>query len=311
METAVNVTAGMIAERVSASATTGSDTAVLPQNTCVASLSLTDAGNIEAQPAKTRNSIWTAASYNGIRRNDLGGDYHGGITNGVVGYDRQLNSAFVVGLALGFENVDIITGYDYGTLKSNSGTIAPYLGVILADWLVLDTSVGYTAIGYDFMRDSNTTKVTGKTDASRYFGSADLTATRHYDRVKVFGQVGYLELSETQHSYTESNATRHPTNTIYFGQVHATVGTGYDFPTDFGTVTPSVSVRYEYDTVQPGAIFLGNGVYSSTKPDGVVFGFGVDVKTHDDLSFGLKATTTQFRDHTDAFSAVGNVKYRF
>ena len=317
---AVNVTAGMISERVSSSAASGNDVTITPTaNVGVTDpcapvpvvLNVTESATPDAAQVKTRNSIWSAASYNGIRRNDLGGDYHGGVTNAVVGYDRLITSNLVVGLALGFENVDIITGYDSGTLKSNSGTIAPYIGVILTDWLVLDASVGYTGIGYDFMRTSNGAKITGKTDASRFFGSADLTATQHYGRIKMFGQLGYLELSETQKYYIETDNTSHSTNTIYFGQVHATVGAGYDFLADFGKITPTISVRYEYDTVQPGAVFLGNGVYSSSKPDGVVFGFGVDVKTHDDLSFGVKGTTTQFRDHTDAFSVAGNIKYRF
>lgn len=309
--TTVNVTAGMIAERVSTSAATGSYTVDLPKNTCVTVSHLTDTEELVAPRAKSRNSIWSAASYDGFRRNDIGGDYHGGVINGVVGYDRLVTRSLILGVALGFENVDIVTGYDAGTLKANSGAIAPYVGIILTDWLVLDASLGYTKIAYDFMRMSNATKVTGKTDATRYFGSIDLTAAQHYDRLKVFGQLGYLELSETQSNYTESNNTNHQANTIFFGQVHATIGTGYDVDTGIGTVTPSVSVRYEYDVVQPSAIFLGNGVYSSHKPDGVVFGLGVDVKTHDELSFVLKGTTTQFRDHTDAFSVAGNVKYRF
>lgn len=310
---AVNLTAGMISERVSVSAASGSDVTTTPTT------NVGDCGNLnlaesdaDAGPVatKTRNNVWTSASYNGIRRSDLGGDYHGGITNVVVGYDRKLNDWLIAGLAVGYENVDIITGFDNGTLKGNSGTIAPYVGLILTDWLVADFTVGYTGINYNYTKNFNTSK--GSNSADRYFGSTALTASQRYDRIKLSEQIGYLQLQESQGSYAETDGTNHQDNVIKFGQLHGTVTGGYEFLTENKTsITPALSVRYDYDVISPSSMLLTTGNYSSHSRAGVVFGLGVDVKTADNISFGLKGTTTQFRTNTEAFSVVGNVKYRF
>ena len=213
-------------------------------------------------------------------------------------------------MAVGYENVDIITGFDNGTLKGNSGTIAPYVGLILTDWLVADFTVGYTGINYNYTKNFNTSK--GSNSADRYFGSTALTASQRYDRIKLSEQIGYLQLQESQGSYAETDGTNHQDNVIKFGQLHGTVTGGYEFLTENKTsITPALSVRYDYDVISPSSMLLTTGNYSSHSRAGVVFGLGVDVKTADNISFGLKGTTTQFRTNTEAFSVVGNVKYRF
>ncbi|MEI6559010.1 MAG: autotransporter outer membrane beta-barrel domain-containing protein [Rhodospirillaceae bacterium] len=308
---AVNLTAGMISERVSVSATSGSDTTVTPTaNVCADSFAGSDA-DIGPAAIKTRNNLWTSASYNGIRRSDLGGDYHGGITNVVVGYDRKLNNWLIAGLAVGYENVDIITGFDNGTLKGNSGTIAPYVGLVLTDWLVADLAVGYTGIHYDYTKNFKASK--GSNSADRYFGSTALTASQRYDRIRLSEQIGYLQLQESQGRYAETDGTNHQDNVIKFGQIHGTISGGYEFRTEDNdtSITPTASVRYDYDVISPSSMLLTTGTYSSRSRSGVVFSLGVEVKTADDISFGLKGTSTQFRANTDAFSVVGNIRYRF
>ena len=313
---AVNLTAGMISERVSVSASSGTDVTTTPTTSMWDGCGPPPSGLAESDAdvgpvtTKTRNNVWTSASYNGIRRSDLGGDYHGGITNVVVGYDRKLNNWLIAGLAVGYENVDIITGFDNGTLKGNSGTIAPYAGLILTDWLVADFTVGYTGINYDYTKNYNASK--GSNSADRYFGSTALTASQRYDRIKLSEQIGYLHLQESQGSYAETDGTKHQDNIIKFGQIHGTVTGGYEFLTEGNTsITPALSVRYDYDVISPSSMLLTTGNYSSHSRSGVVFGIGVDIKTADNVSFGLKGTTTQFRTNTEVFSVVGNVKYRF
>lgn len=259
--------------------------------------------------SKRLNAVWAGGSYNHIKKADVNGRYAGDVKNGVVGYDRRVTKDLILGLATGYETVDITTHYNSGSVQGDSVSLSPYLGYIFTDWLSLDASLGYSWIDYDFSR--NAKAVTGSTSAGRVFGSANLNATHRYGDFKLRSALGYLRLYEQQDAYRESNGTAVDKSEVNFGQVRATLGGGYDIATGIGVFTPNAFVRAEYDLPASHSVMVGNGWMSSSDRTGAVFGLGLDAAIQDDLLLNLTVTSTQFRQNTDAYSIIANVRYSF
>lgn len=258
---------------------------------------------------KRLNSLWTGGSYNHVKKGDVNGRYAGDVKNGVVGYDRRVTRDLILGVAAGYEAVDISTQYNHGEVEGDSVSLSPYLGYIINDWLSADASLGYSWIHYDFVRDYNT--VHGSTNAGRVFGSANLNATQRLGNLGLKGGLGFLRLYEQQAGYTDSTGANVDKAEVNFGQLRATIGGGYDFVTGFGTLTPNAFVRAEYDLPAAHSVMVGNGWQSSSDRTGAVFGLGLDAAIGQDLLLNLTATSTQFRQNTEAYSLVGNVRYSF
>jgi outer membrane autotransporter protein len=258
---------------------------------------------------KRLNSVWTAGSLNHVKKGDVNGRYNGDVKNGVVGYDRRVTRDLILGIAAGYENVDITTEYNRGTVEGDSISLSPYLGYIINDWLSADASLGYSWIGYDFSRDSNS--VRGSTRAGRVFGSANLNATHRMGDLGLRSSLGVLRLYEQQDGYTDSSGTKVDKSEINFGQMRATVGAGYDVVTGFGTLTPNAFVRAEYDLPAAHSVMVGNNWQSSSDRTGAVFGLGLDATVGKDLLLNLTATSTQFRQNTEGYSLSGNIRYNF
>lgn len=255
------------------------------------------------------NSVWAGGSYNHVKKGDTNGRYNGDVKNGVVGYDRRVTKDLILGLATGYEQVDIATEYNQGTVEGSSVSVSPYLGYVINDWLSLDATLGHTWIDYDFTRNSRA--VNGSTTAGRWFGSTNLNATHRLGDFKLRGGVGYLRLYEQQEAYRDSTGTQVDKAEVNFGQIRTTVGGSYDIVTGFGVLSPNAFVRMEYDTPSSHSVMVGSNWMSSTDRTGAVFGLGVDAAIDKDLLLNVTVTSTQFRQNTEAYSVVGNVRYSF
>jgi outer membrane autotransporter protein len=258
---------------------------------------------------KRLNSVWSSGSYNHVKKADVNGRYGGDVKNGVVGYDRRVTRDLILGIAAGYEAVNISTQYNHGEVEGDSVSLSPYVGYVINDWLSADATLGYSWIHYDFVRDYNT--VHGSTNAGRVFGSANLNATQRLGNLGLKGGLGFLRLYEQQAGYTDSTGANVDKAEVNFGQLRATIGGGYDFVTGFGTLTPNAFVRAEYDLPAAHSVMVGNGWQSSSDRTGAVFGLGLDAAIGQDLLLNLTATSTQFRQNTEAYSLVGNVRYSF
>lgn len=342
-QVASSVTAGLIAQRVntaaSASISTGgaggaggtvttsspSQTANVGPSSTVSSCTpapepeptLNDDGNAasrqgaDAARAKSGkiNAVWLASSVTWLNKTDKNGNYGGSVSNAVVGYDRRLSENLIGGIALGYEKVLINTRYvaNGGSVEGDTVSVAPYLGYVLADWLVLDASAGYARVMYRFK--ANATE-TGDSTANRFFGSTNLTAFERMGDTLFKASVGYLRIGEFQGSYTSSQATFNRASLANFGQLQGTLSAGHDFRTSQGIFTPNAFVRYEYDVPHSAKVDLADGYRSTTDRDGVVFGLGFDAAL-EDFKINLAATTTQFRTNTEMYGVAANVRYSF
>lgn len=255
------------------------------------------------------NSVWAGGSYNHVKKGDTNGRYNGDVKNGVVGYDRRVTQNLILGVATGYEQVDITTEYNSGTVEGSSVSVSPYLGYVINGWLSVDATIGHTWIKYDFTQNGGSVK--GSTDAGRWFGSTNLTATHRLGDFRLRGSVGYLRLYEQQDGYRDSTGAQVDKSEVNFGQIRTTVGGAYDIAASFGVLSPNAFVRMEYDTPTSHSVMVGNSWMSSSDRTGAVFGLGVDAAIGNDLVFNVTATSTQFRQNTEAYSLIGNVRYSF
>jgi len=314
-------TAGIISDRISSIVTgfgggnVSAGSSPTANATCGPTLAMGEQTGISAgDNGAVVNGVWGSGSVTSVRKTDQGGDYAGNIANSVVGYDRRVGDDWLVGLAAGYELVSISTGYNAGTLKSNSGTISPYLGYSINDWLAADGTLGGTWIRYDYTRNSGAN--TGNSDAFRWFGSTNLTAFERLDSdnaTLLKASLGYIRLFENQNSYTETGPDGNfvAASQVNFGQLRSTFRADRDFDADIGRITPNVSIRFEEDLPHPQRISLGNGLVSSDSRFGVTFGGGVNLLTVDGLLVTVSGTTTQFRKNTEIYGGGLNVRYNF
>lgn len=272
-------------------------------------LGATTSAEAESKTAPRYNAVWAGGSYNRVKKGDVNGRYDGDVKNGVVGYDRRVTKNLILGLATGYEQVDITTEYNNGSVEGESVSLSPYLGYVINDWLSVDATLGHTWIDYEFRRNGSAVK--GSTKAGRWFGSTNLNATHRLGDFKLRGSVGYLRLYEQQDAYRDNTGAQVDESQVNFGQIRTTVGGSYDIVTGFGVLSPNAFVRMEYDTPASHSVMVGNNWMSSADRTGAVFGVGIDAALNNNLLFNLTATSTQFRQNTEAYSLVGNLRYSF
>jgi hypothetical protein len=270
--------------------------------------SQTKPGEMVDKSTGTQQGVWTGLSTNKIKKNDPSGHYSGHIHNGVVGYDTHVTPDIIAGVAVGYETVNIKTHYNSGKLEGRALTLAPYLGYRINDWLSADASIGRTSIDYTFLRDAS---ISGKTEAVRWFGSANLTARQKVDGFILSATGGYLALNEEQQAYTESNNVGVNKQLTSFGQVRGTLKAQYPMALSSGTFVPMASMRMEYDANHARASELSTTERSTTDPVGVVFGLGADMYLTNNVTMGLTGTTTKFRKNLDVYSLSGFLRYSF
>ncbi|NQV99838.1 MAG: autotransporter outer membrane beta-barrel domain-containing protein [Rhodospirillales bacterium] len=155
--------------------------------------------------------VWARGSWSIMDNSETGGEYDGTVSNFGVGVDYKVTDTVLLGVALGWENMNIDTAFNRGTYEGAGFTIAPYIGVNLSDQLYVSAVAGYSDIDYDFTRTLNGS-VTGATSGKRKFASANATYTvdkdvHGVDGLRLSPLAGIFWVSEKQQVYTDSNST--------------------------------------------------------------------------------------------------------
>ena len=75
--------------------------------------------------------------------------------NLMVGFDKIIAEKWIVGLAAGIENTEILTEYNGGVSDADGYTIAPYMAYFINDIFSVDAAGGYSYLDYDTTRIDN------------------------------------------------------------------------------------------------------------------------------------------------------------
>ncbi len=251
--------------------------------------------------------VWVEGSVTAIDKNETGLSMDGTVYTLIGGADYKFNDRGVVGLALGYDSVDIDTAFNNGTYESNGLTVAPYFGYALTPRWSIDLSGGYTWLDYDTSRNSSA--VRGSFDAGRWFGSANVNGTYSHNRWRFFPRLGVLYLSETQDGYTETGAgaTVVGEDSFDFGRLTGGLKLGYAF----NNVLPYAKVMGEWDFTTPDSVQKANGQFSNVDDGGVVLGLGVDVFRGPFTASLEGSYNSGLRDDLDIYQGKLRLRYDF
>tara|TARA_R110002110_G_scaffold314364_1_gene527536 strand:+ start:1278 stop:1667 length:390 start_codon:yes stop_codon:yes gene_type:complete len=125
--------------------------------------------------------------------------------------------------------------------------------------------------------------------------------------------LGYFYVTETQDAYTETGvgALTVPESKRHVGQIRIGGKAGYEIPTQFGSVTPYLSARAEFDVNKSSDPVLTSGATVSRDDQGATFGAGLKAAMGENMTFALQATTTAFRNDYEARGLSATLSFRF
>lgn len=139
-------------------------------------------------------NFWSNLNNNGTRQSYMGSNgfrtkNNADITTATIGADYGLTPSTVLGISAAFDD-GFGDGHNYSapagnTIATKGYVIAPYLGMQLTKTLSFDASVG---VGRGDMETSANTSA----EASRWFGAANLSYNRWFDRIQFTGKASLL-----------------------------------------------------------------------------------------------------------------------
>ena len=272
-------------------ATTGEDSAPSDQ-----------VSGLAAGSMKPKIGIWADAAYSRLIYSKDLENFDGSILSGVLGIDYAVQKNLLVGVAGGYEKVDLDTEFNRGSVDGSGWTVSPYAVYKVNDNYSVDISGGYSWINYDLERldPIDASKITGDQDANRWFVSANVKADHWYDNVHHGGSVGVLHAKEDQDNFTESNATNTAGATTNVGQGYVGARLGYLVSFEGGSMEPYMRAlgRYSYDDG-------GSGDASDA-----VVGLGTAM-TFGKFQLGIDGSAVVGRDDTKNYTGRLNARIEF
>lgn len=295
---ATDLVTGIISDRINSN-TSGGDQASLGGQTGMA-----------AGGAALTKGLWFNMAMTDIDDDHVGANYDGPIYTALLGYDTKVGDNLLLGLAVGYERIDIDTTFNGGTVDSDAWTIAPYLSYDINDMLSVNAAAGYTWASYDL---THSTSAIGSTDGERWFASTNLVARQSMGQWRLTETLGYFYVTETQDAYIETGvgALAVPESTSHLGQLRIGGKLGYEIATSFGYMTPYVSGRAEFDLSKSADPVLATGATVGYDDSGATFGTGVKAGIGEAMTLSLDLTTTAFRSDYEARMVSGTVTFNF
>lgn len=312
LRTATTQTANMVTGRISNALGGGASGFKVASNGFSAS-------GMAGGDADGKLGVWINGSWAGVEDNNTSTAYEGDIYTGVAGIDYRITPKAVIGLALGYEDVDIDTEYNGfngtdGNIDGDGYTIAPYIGYQLTDKISADLTAGYSSIDYDTLRYDPVTgnAITGSTDADRYFVNASINADYYFRntnwRLRSKGSVFYA--NEEKDAYTETETTGATVavaeEETELGQILIDERLGYTFK----NVEPYALVGLEFDYTDDEAP-VAAGQTTNDDDFGAKFGAGMDFQLGPNLTGGIEAYTVEFREDYDEYAVTGGLRLQF
>lgn len=276
---------------------------------------------VAAGGSEDKLGVWISGTYSDVEDDSPNTKFEGDVYSTMAGIDYKVSDSTLIGLAFGYESTEIDTEYNGsatqdGLLEADGYTIAPYIGLSLSESASANLTVGYSKLDYDTVRyDPNTSnRITGSTDAERYFVDASVAGTHMYDENwRVRGKVGVFYASEEKDAFTETETG---------GATIANASTD----SDLGQATLDVKLGYVYKQVEPYA--LAGVEYDFTKDEapvaagqtrsaldeedfGAKFGAGLNFQLAPNITGSFEGYTVEFRDDYSEYTFKGGLRATF
>ncbi len=220
----------------------------------------------------------------------------------------QANALVVV--SIGYESLDLNTGYNQGSIKDNGFTIAPYAGYALTDNLIFNFLLGYTYMENDVVRTQQSEpingsflnqgvtktfstslpeeRINGSLDSNRLLFSANVNYAKLINNWSFSAFVGYMYVNEITDNYQEKGG--HDLNVssqdIYLSETR--IGGRASYLTN--KFEPYVSVAYLYDN---------DWNYESSDRDELEGTVGLNWSPNDSWIVSLEPSNSFLRENTE------------
>jgi outer membrane autotransporter protein len=247
-------------------------------------------------------------SFNAGTNNDT--RFNGDIWVGVVGADYKMSSRVTLGVAGGYQLVDINTTFNAGKIKQTGFGVTPYMAVILNQNYYLDFSAGYWLLDNEVSRNAGTARASY--GGSRWNVGANLNGNWQRGKWVVGGVVGYQYINAKEDPYTETGsaavAGSITSDAVKIGQGKLGATAGYQM----GSVTPYGMARIEHNFLQP-TLVLNNGVggQPAANRTGYRLGGGVRFNMSSSVSGDLSANTLYGKTDYKEWGVGGTVRVAF
>lgn len=253
--------------------------------------------------------VWASVSNHWIRDTQSGTNFSGTISNLVGGLDYERDNGLLLGAAVGYEHLDINTGFNSGKLTSNGFGLSPYIGYRLNKVWSVDSQLSHVWARYNESRPN----VTGNNNGDRWAVSGNLNAnTEVGNGFLVGGSLGLFYVREFQSAYTESNGNRVEGTAPYTGEARLKGTLGYRVNAGDLVMIPNVFTRLEYDPIHSkAAVIDASGNHATTSDFGATFGLGLRGLYGDYTTITLEGTTEQFRPYQDDYGLNLTVRFVF
>ena len=250
---------------------------------------------------KPRIGIWADGAASRILFDKADSKFDGKMWSGALGVDYAFTDRLVAGVAGVYEDHDYDTTFNRGTIDGSGYSAVPYVVYKINKNFSVDVSGGYSCLDYDMTRldPLDSSRITGSTDATRWFGAANLNAGTSIDQWRLGAKLGTMFANESKDSFTESNSVFVPGDSTDVGDVQFGVRLGYSFRVLDG-LEPYVSAlgRYAYQDGRSG-----------DKTDAVL-GAGASLRAGP-ATLGIQGTSVEGRDNLKQYSGSVNLRVDF
>lgn len=251
--------------------------------------------------------FWTSYARSEFESTNADAPYRADVWAFNLGADRLFGERYLLGVSLGYEASDTATLYNGGGQETDGYGVVPYAAILLSDYVSLDVAGGYYRLSTDQNRIglgafNDAIRLRASYDADRYFGSANLNATRDYGTWSYTGRFGYLYTVEEQTAYRETGPDLRQARNIVgrdvsLGQAYA----GLELAAQFERLQPYMAAIYRYDVsredgASAGGLPADQGSTLTEDRDEVEFSFGLRFFGESGVSGGLEWLHTLSRD---------------
>lgn len=318
LKTAAVQAAGLVANRVSSAMNGGGAGVAMASNGFSAST------GANGGDGHTRYGAWVSGSYSDIEDENTSTAYDGNVYTVMGGIDMKVARATILGVSVGYENIDVDTAYNQsvatgedGSLEGDGWTVAPYIGVALSPNANANLTVGYTRVSYDTARfdPAVANRITGSTDADRYFVSGAVNGSHMFDdHWHLLGGGTVFYATEDKDSFTETDKVTGATiaqgsQTTDFGQVVIDARLGYMMK----GFEPYALAAAEFDFSKDEAPVASSQTKSSIDDGdfGARFGGGLNLNLGPNVSGQVEAYTVEFREDYNEVTVTGGLRVNF
>lgn len=303
---------GMIADRISqAMSTFGGNNAFASASMNrmrLGGFSLGNGGTPLGDKLTGKFGVWTDISQLWLSDSQIGANYSGQVSAGVVGFDYKFNDRFVLGFAVGPEMIRLDTLFNSGRFTSRGLAGAGYGGYAISPTQSIDFQFGYAGIRY-LESHSN---ISGSFNANRIFGAIDWNSQFQRGPWRLPTSLGLFSVTEWQSAYMESNGNAVAATNPYVVQFRLKGAAGYNFPTAWGSIEPFASTRLEFDLLKSSAPVINSlGQTAHQSNFGATFGLGINTRYGHSTSGSIEYYNTQFRQDFRSSGFRGSIRIEF